>query len=74
MFFTEHEKKNNHALMVLCATINKKILPQLVNCKTSRKMWKKIILLHTQKATQNVDYLQEKFYNLQMQDTNDLAN
>jgi len=61
---TKYEKKNNHALMILCATINKKILQQLVNYKTTRKMWEKIILLHTQKATQNVHYLQEKFYNL----------
>jgi hypothetical protein len=36
-------------------------------------MWEKIILLYTQKATQNVHYLQEKFYNLQLQDTNELA-
>ncbi len=35
-------------------------------------MWEKIVLLHTQKATQNVHYFQEKFYNFQMQETNDL--
>lgn len=57
--------------MILCATINKKILQQLVNCKTTR-MLQKIVLLHTQKDT-NVHYLQEKFYNFQMQQTIDLT-
>ncbi len=44
---TKYEKKNSHVLMIFCAKINKKILQQLVNCKTTRKMWEKIVLLQT---------------------------
>ncbi len=60
----EYAKKNSQALAIQCAMINKKILQQLVNYKTTKEVWKKIKMLHTRKATQNVHYFHEKFYNL----------
>lgn len=59
---SEWLKKDSEAILMICATVDRKILERLINSKTSKETWDKIALVHARVASQTMHQLQLKYY------------
>jgi hypothetical protein len=53
--------------------VDKLILHQIINCKTSKEIWDKLPLIHQRTAVQSLYQLQENYYNMRLGDNGDMA-
>ena len=60
------KKKNNLALSILSQSIDESMLKNVMNCVTSKQIWKKLKLIYKQNASENVHTLQQDFYKYTM--------
>ena len=69
----EFKKKDKQAFSILIQLVDKPILHQIVNCKTSKEIWDKLALIHQRTAVQSLYQLQENYYNMRLNDNGDMA-
>ena len=69
----EFKKKDKQAFSILIQLVDKPILHQIVNCKTSKEVWDKLALIHERTVVQSLYQLQESYYNLRLGDYGDMA-
>jgi transposase InsO family protein len=61
-------KKNTAASSLLVQTIDQEILKTLVACTIATEMWSNLSTMQEKKATQSVDKLQKKFFDMKFSD------
>ena len=61
------------AFSILIQLVDKPILHQIINCKTSKEIWDKLALIHQRTAVQSLYQLQENYYNMRLGDNGDMA-
>ena len=69
----EFQRKDTQAFSILIQLVDKPILHQIINCKTSKEIWDKLALIHQRTAVQTLYQLQENYYNLRLGDYGDMA-
>ena len=69
----EFKKKDKQAFSILTQLVDKKILHQIINCKTSKEIWDKLALIHQRTAIQSLYQLQENYYNMRLGEDDDMA-
>lgn len=69
----EFKKRDKQAFSILIQLVDKPILHQIINCKTSKEIWDKLALIHQRTAVQSLYQLQENYYNLRLGDNGDMA-
>jgi hypothetical protein len=63
----EWRKKDSQARSILCQAVDRKLLSNLLSCMTSVTFWDKLIVVHEQRASENVHRLVESFYKCEME-------
>jgi hypothetical protein len=58
---------------ILTQSVDKKILHQIINCKTSKEILDKLALIHQRTAIQSLYQLQENYYNMRLGENGDMA-
>jgi hypothetical protein len=69
----DFKKRDKQAFSILIQLVDKPILHQIMNCKTSKEIWDKLALIHQRTAVQSLYQLQENYYNLRLGDNGDMA-
>lgn len=69
----DFKKRDKQAFSILTQLVDKKILHQIINCKTSKEIWDKLALIHQRTAVQTLYQLQENYYNMRLGDNGDMA-
>ena len=69
----DFKKRDKQAFSILIQLVDKPILHQIVNCKTSKEIWDKLALIHQRTAVQSLYQLQENYYNMRLGDNGDMA-
>jgi transposase InsO family protein len=57
---------------MIVSAIDIKLMRRLMTCRSANQMWRKLITIHEQNATENLQLLQQKFYELRMQPNSDV--
>ena len=69
----EFKKRDKQAFSILTQLVDKKIMHQIINCKTSKEIWDKLALIHQRTAIQSLYQLQENYYNMRLGENGDKA-
>jgi len=69
----DFKKRDKQAFSILIQLVDKPILHQIVNCKTSKEIWDKLALIHQRTAVQSLYQLQENYYNMRLGENGDMA-
>lgn len=69
----DFKKRDKQAFSILIQLVDKPILHQIINCKTSKEIWDKLALIHQRTAVQSLYQLQENYYNMRLGDNGDMA-
>lgn len=69
----EFKKRDKQAFSILIQLVDKPILHQIINCKTSKEIWDKLALIHQRTVVQSLYQLQENYYNMRLGDNGDMA-
>ena len=69
----EFKKQDKQVFSILTLLVDKKILHQIINCKTSKEIWDKLALIHHRTAIQSLYQLQENYYNMRLGENGDMA-
>lgn len=69
----DFKKRDKQAFSILIQLVDKPILHQIINCKTSKEIWDKLALNHQRTAVQSLYQLQENYYNMRLGDNGDMA-
>jgi hypothetical protein len=69
----DFKKRDKQAFSILIQLVDKPILHQIINCKTSKEVWDKLALIHQRTAVQSLYQLQENYYNLRLGENGDMA-
>ena len=67
------KKRDKQAFSILIQLVDKPILHQIINCKTSKKIWDKLALIHQRTVVQSLYQLQENYYNMRLGENGDMA-
>ena len=57
---------------IIIQSLDLKFAKHMMTCKMSHQMWRKLLTIHEQNATESVQLLQQKFYELRMQPNSDV--
>lgn len=69
----DFKKRDKQVFSILIQLVDKPILHQIINCKTSKEIWDKLALIHQRTAVQSLYQLQENYYNMRLGDNGDVA-
>lgn len=69
----EHLKADFKAQRIIVTSVGQQPLTHIVNCKTAREMWTKLITVYEQKSQTNIHMLQQKFYACVKAEKDDIA-
>lgn len=69
----EFKKRDKQAFSILIQLVDKSILHQIINCKTSKEIWDKLALIHQRTAVQSLYQMQESYYNMRLGENGDMA-
>ena len=69
----DFKKRDKQAFSILIQLVDKPILHQIINCKTSKEIWDKLALIHQRTAVQSLYQLQETYYNMRLGENDDMA-
>ena len=69
----DFKKRDKQAFSILIQLVDKPILHQIINCKTSKEIWDKLALIHQRTAVQSLYQLQETYYNMRLGESGDMA-
>ena len=69
----DFKKRDKQAFSILIQLVDKSILHQIINCKTSKEIWDKLALIHQRIVVQSLYQLQENYYNMRLGDNGDMA-
>ena len=69
----DFKKRDKQAFSILIQLVDKPILHQIINCKTSKEIWDKLALIHQRTAVQSLYQLQETYYNMRLGENGDMA-
>ena len=69
----DFKKRDKQAFSILIQLVDKPILHQIINCKTSKEIWDKLALIHQRTAVQSLYQLQENYYNMRLGENGDMA-
>ena len=69
----DFKKREKQAFSILIQLVEKPILHQIINCKTSKEIWDKLALIHQRTAVQSLYQLQETYYNMRLGENDDMA-
>ena len=69
----DFKKRDKQAFSILIQLVDKPILHQIINCKTSKEIWDKLALIHQRTAVQSLYELQENYYNMRLSENGDMA-
>lgn len=66
-------KSDIKAQRAISSTVEKDVLLHIVNCKTAAEMWMKLLSVYEQKSETNVHILQEKFFTMKKDPSENMA-
>lgn len=69
----EWDDKDAACQSMLLSAIEPKLIRRLTTCKTSNQMWRRLCLVYELNAAENIQLLQQKFYELRMKPGTDMA-
>jgi hypothetical protein len=67
------KKNDSIAQRIIATTVEEKPLLHILNCKSAKDMWDKLIQVYEQKSETSIHMLMQQWYNLQMKSDDDIA-
>jgi len=70
----EWKKRDNQAISLICYAVEKNYLKNIMSCTTSKAIWDKLVLLHEQNQSENIQSLQQSFFKCELNESEGIAN
>jgi hypothetical protein len=67
------KKNDSIAQRIIATTVEEKPLLHILNCKSAKDMWDKLIQVYEQKCETSIHMLMQQWYNLQMKSDDDIS-
>jgi hypothetical protein len=65
--------KDSACQFIICSSIDYKVLRKLRTCTMAAQMWRRLTTTYEQNATENVQMLQQQFFEMRMKPNTDVA-
>jgi hypothetical protein len=65
--------KDAQCQSIIVSAVDNKLIRRLMTCKTSSQMWRRLSTVFEQNATENLQMLQQQFYDLRMNPDEDVV-
>ena len=58
---------------IIILAVDQKLMQRLMTCRTANQMWRRLCTVHEQNTIENLQLLQQKFYELKMKPSSDMV-